>query len=627
MAGYDFIISQSPKSSTVSVWRFNPHKEEPFKEVKLDGKTSRIKKGYRIAQVGRYLLQWGPAKAPKGNSESDGTFPFSLTSFDPASKKPFGSEPLQQGEWQTSKFWGGRIDFSNPHGDHHQEFVQSHLALIPFGTFILNWIPTAGRGTYHLFNFDPKDKDVIPEYAVGPQEPWGDIQTGHELIPICSSYMLDREVSTGNYRLWSFDPQSRDPITFPPVAQGAWYDIDASHQLVPIGEHILDWVAADRSYRIWKFDPTAPNPLTGPVASGTLPKGIKADSILTGVQPPIPVSKSSAKQPGSMDFLRSKIKHVVYYMIENRSLDHVCGWLYENDAPAHFIGHDRPYDGASTEFYNEGYNEKGELQKYYLSKYKGGKLSNKYNLELLDGADPYHEQSDVMRQMFYQNTHGYQNREQPNMGGFVWNNGNPNVMETYSPEQLPILNGLAKEFAISDEWFCSMPGGTDVNRAFSLAGSSYNMMNNFQNPPEYEYWPQQTHRPSIWKILWSHGFTDWKIYNSTEWIEEIFTDQLFLAGQIPTVDANKKDYVQFIDEFYLDCINGTLPAFSYVEPIWCAQSGSTSYHPGGDLIPGEIQLNKIYNYLRESPPGKTLCWSLHLTNTVACTITPNRPTP
>ena len=125
--------------------------------------------------------------------------------------------------------------------------------------------------------------------------------------------MLDREVSTGNYRLWSFDPQSRDPITFPPVAQGAWYDIDASHQLVPIGEHILDWVAADRSYRIWKFDPTAPNPLTGPVASGTLPKGIKADSILTGVQPPIPVSKSSAKQPGSMDFLRSKIKHVVYY--------------------------------------------------------------------------------------------------------------------------------------------------------------------------------------------------------------------------------------------------------------------------------------------------------------------------
>ena len=27
--------------------------------------------------------------------------------------------------------------------------------------------------------------------------------------------------------------------------------------------------------------------------------------------------------------MRTKIKHVVYYMIENRSFDHVCGWLYE----------------------------------------------------------------------------------------------------------------------------------------------------------------------------------------------------------------------------------------------------------------------------------------------------------
>ena len=45
------------------------------------------------------------------------------------------------------------------------------------------------------------------------------------------------------------------------------------------------------------------------------------------------------------------------------------------------------------------------------------------------------------------------------MGGFVWNNGSPQVMQTYTPEQLPVLNGLAKEFAISDAWFCSMPSG------------------------------------------------------------------------------------------------------------------------------------------------------------------------
>ena len=42
--------------------------------------------------------------------------------------------------------------------------------------------------------------------------------------------------------------------------------------------------------------------------------------------------------PGTIDYMRSKVKHVVYYMLENRSFDHVCGWLYDNDKPAQLIG-------------------------------------------------------------------------------------------------------------------------------------------------------------------------------------------------------------------------------------------------------------------------------------------------
>ena len=49
------------------------------------------------------------------------------------------------------------------------------------------------------------------------------------------------------------------------------------------------------------------------------------------------------------------------------------------------------------------------------------------------------------------------------MGGFVWNKGVHEVMSTYTPEQLPVLNGLAKAFAVSDEWFCSMPDATTPN--------------------------------------------------------------------------------------------------------------------------------------------------------------------
>ncbi len=591
---YDFIISQKKNTNRYGLWRFDPTAKEPFKPVRLDEDKARIPTGYQVAQVGGYLLQWGKLS-------KKGTFPFRLSRFNGASRNPLGAEPVQQGNWDGDMFWHGRIDFSNPHGDKHTQFMKENVLLIPFGSFILNWIPTEGRGTYHLMNFDPGDPQVIPKNAAGPQEPWGDIQMGHTLIPVGATTMIDWEPATGNYRVFSFDPESRNPLSWPPLCQGAWYDIDEGHELIPVGDHIIDRVIEDGSYRVWRFDPTRRNPLVGPVATGVLPKELAPGTTLTGFQANRRPARVTAREPGTMDFMRDKIKHVVYYMIENRSMDHICGWLYENEAPRHFIGSNRPFDGASTDFANRWNNGKGKPQDVHLSKYKDGKPSEKYDLELLDGNDPYHEQSDVMRQLFADNVHGYQNREKPNMGGFVVNNGNPSVMETYTPAQLPVLNGLARDYAVSDEWFCSMPGGTDVNRAFSLSGSSFNMMNNFQNPPEYEFWPEQTHRPSIFKVLWANGFEDWRIYNSTTWIEKVFTYQLFLEGQIPTVDQLKEDFVRFVDDFYADCTNGTLPRFSYVEPVWCADAGSTSYHPGGDLVPGELQLKKIYDALRKGP--------------------------
>jgi hypothetical protein len=222
------------------------------------------------------------------------------------------------------------------------------------------------------------------------------------------------------------------------------------------------------------------------------------------------------------------------------------------------------------------------------------------------------------------------------MGGFVWNNGSHQVMETFSPEQLPVLNGLAKKYGISDQWFCSMPGGTDVNRAFSITGSSFSMLNNFQNGAEYASWPDNPHRPSIWKTLWNNGFTDWTIYNAVKWMDFVFTYHLFLDGQIPTVDesvaedvkAEKKNqagvamtgekktscasdkskhhYVSGFDQFKEDARNSNLPKFSYLEPIWIAKDGTSSYHPGGDLVPGEKMLNEIFESLKAGAWDETL---------------------
>lgn len=589
-----FVVSRRSDGDGYQLWHFDPAAESLLTPLPLSPQA-RLDRRHQLIQIGGYLLEWGPLEL----RDYYPSFPYRLFAFDPASPDPLGAEPVQKGLWPKTKFWQSRVDFGNPDGGHEQYDSGDELLLIPLHNFLLNFIPTDGRGTFQLWNFDPSplapgSADPLPA-PYTPQGAFDAIEYGHQLIPV-GNYVLDVVAASGSYTVWSFDPQNPIPVARPTVAEGRWPELDAGHSLAAIGEFILDWTPADGSYRLWHFDPSRADPLGEPLRSGRLPAGFDAHTTLTGLLGRTPIDPALSAQPGTLDFMRSRIKHVVYLMLENRSFDHVCGWLYEHGQESiRFVGKDGPFQGASTEFYNlDG------KDKVHLSKYKDGKLSEDWLLELLD-QDPYHDYSDVMRQLFFTDRDGYRKRAVPDMGGFIWNNGTRQVMETYSPEQLPVLNGLAREYGVSDQWFCSMPGGTDVNRAFSLTGSALQQLNNFQNGATYEYWPETPHRPSIWKTLWSNGITDWKIYNSVEWFDYVFSYHLFLQGEIPYVDANLGQFVAGIDQFKEDARRGKLPGFSFLEPVWIAESGTTSYHPGGDLVPGERALNEIYDALRAGP--------------------------
>jgi phospholipase C len=594
-----YVIGRSTSEDAYSIWLFDPDAKDLLSPVTSGFSYDRRNS---LVWIGGYLLEWGPSR----NAIGSPYYEYRLFQFDPKSRDPLSAPALQHGQWSKAKFWGRFADFGNPDGGHKQFDTDTTLTLIPLGSFLLNFIADDGRGTYALWNFDPCPRkpglaDPIPSaYPYTAQGSFRDIQKGDELLAL-NGYVLDRKRATGSYRLWSVDPQAIVPLTYPAIQQGTWADIGPDHELVPVGDFVLDWVPANRSYRLWRFDPKQANPLTGPVRSGVLPESFAADASLMGFQPNAPVDQDRVAVPGTIDFMRSKIKHVVYYMLENRSFDHVCGWLYEQgEQGIRFVGLDGPFKGASTEYFNDD----GEGKRVTLSKYRGGVLSTEWNLEMFN-YDPYHDLSDVLRQMFHANRDGYTERKVPDMGGFVFNNGNPQVMQTYTPEQLPVLNGLAREYAISDEWFSSMPAATDVNRSFALTGSAQQQLNNFMSPPQYLYWPEQPHRASIWKVLWANGITDWKLYNSIKWQAHPFTYQLFLEGQIPTVDAEVtaggQDHIAPIDQFFADAAAGKLPAFSYLEPVWIGNTGTTSYHPGEDLVPGEEQLNRIYDALRNGP--------------------------
>ena len=45
-------------------------------------------------------------------------------------------------------------------------------------------------------------------------------------------------------------------------------------------------------------------------------------------------------------------------------------------------------------------------------------------------------------------------------------------MTGYTPEQVPVLNGIAREFGVFDHWFCEVPSQTFMNRSFWTAATS-----------------------------------------------------------------------------------------------------------------------------------------------------------
>ena len=52
-------------------------------------------------------------------------------------------------------------------------------------------------------------------------------------------------------------------------------------------------------------------------------------------------------------------------------------------------------------------------------------------------------------------------------------------MTGYTPEQVPVLNGIAREFGVFDHWFCEVPSQTFMNRSFWTAATSSGFGVNF----------------------------------------------------------------------------------------------------------------------------------------------------
>ena len=124
-----------------------------------------------------------------------------------------------------------------------------------------------------------------------------------------------------------------------------------------------------------------------------------------------------------------------------------------------------------------------------------------------EDSDPHHEFEDVFEQLIgngatYDPDQPYPT---PNNSGFVANYLNSSAgtpakcMHGYEEQQLPIISTLAREFAICDHWFSSMPGPTWPNRLFVHAGSSAGLDNS----------------PGNWDVVTTTLIDGYRFYNGT----------------------------------------------------------------------------------------------------------------
>lgn len=266
----------------------------------------------------------------------------------------------------------------------------------------------------------------------------------------------------------------------------------------------------------------------------------------------------------------SGIDHVVVVMMENRTFDHMLGWVPGADGIQ-----------AGLKFKNI---EGKEVETFRLS---GDPL---YGFGACGFADP---------------DHGYNGgRTHLNKGAMDgWlltddtrkNPADKFPVGYYTAEDLPFFKGVAENWTVCDKYFSGILSSTYPNRFYMHSGATDRLTNTFDI----------SSLPTIWDRLAAKGLGGNYFFNDLP--------LLGLWGQKYIQSGVAQPYANFLAM----AAAGRLPALSYVEPRFLGENpGENGVPPGGvsnddhpvaDVRDGQAFLNGIYDALRNSPQwSKTL---------------------
>jgi phospholipase C len=283
----------------------------------------------------------------------------------------------------------------------------------------------------------------------------------------------------------------------------------------------------------------------------------------------------------------AKVDHVVVMMLENRSFDHMLGYLSLTGGRAEI-------DGLRPEFANE---------------YEGRSYPVHHLGTTAVPMDPDHSSAAIDTQIAGGAMSGFVASAAATLAG-GGDDGDPGcVMGYYNGSDVPVYDHLAEEFAVCDRWFSSVAGATLPNRLYALSGAAAGSRDDrpAHIPPLY-------HQPSFVRHLDAAG-VPWRWYSFDPGTLRL-ADARYRLGHHDRFGYFSKTGLpwravldltcnQKLPSFLDDAAAGTLPPMSWIDPAFTNFNPLgfpvNDDHPPADVKDGQDLVLAAYDALASSP--------------------------
>jgi phospholipase C len=285
-----------------------------------------------------------------------------------------------------------------------------------------------------------------------------------------------------------------------------------------------------------------------------------------------------------------RIEHIVVLLLENRSFDHMLGYLSLERGRS-------DVDGLQP----------GMVNLHDGLRYPVHRLAR---TDLPDGRwDPDHSASAVDLQINGGAMDGFAASYAQTLAAQGAPDGDPGVVLGYfNDSDLPVFDHLAEQFCVCDRWFCSVPGATWPNRLYAITGNAARSRDD-KKVPLYNKHSFVRHLDAAgvsWR-WYSYGFATLRCADPEYALghNEHFAYVQRVKLVLKTRGAQRLFLNEDASSFIEDAAFGRLPAVSWIDPNF-SDFDTLGTPPNDDHAPADVQHGQqlvllVYNALASGP--------------------------